>query len=325
MTQRPPAVFGTGLLALDVIVSARPDVSPRLAAGGTCGNVLSILSYMGWRSFPIARLGGDPQSQLVREELGRAGVSLRFLEQTPPAPTPVFVQTIRQDRSGKVSHRFSTNCPACGAWLPSYRPVTAAAARQVLATLEEDGADMRQAVFFFDRASRGALVLAQWFKDKGALIVFEPAGKGEPRLFAEAVAVADILKYSAERVSVETRSACASSPPLLEIETRAAEGLRYRSHITGTAWRHLGSAPAPRVVDTAGAGDWCTAGLLFALGCSSEALSAHQPEALEHALRVGQSLAALACGHEGARGLMAAVSRSDLLKSAGLTSSAEFH
>ena len=48
-----PTVVGTGLVALDVVVSG-DDV--KYFAGGTCGNVLTCLSYLGWDAKPVARL-----------------------------------------------------------------------------------------------------------------------------------------------------------------------------------------------------------------------------------------------------------------------------
>ena len=41
-----PVVVGTGLIALDVVLDERTDTPPRLWAGVTCGNVLSILAFL---------------------------------------------------------------------------------------------------------------------------------------------------------------------------------------------------------------------------------------------------------------------------------------
>ena len=51
-----PVAVGTGLLALDVIVNAETEGPPQCFAGGSCGNVLTILSYLDWNTFPVARL-----------------------------------------------------------------------------------------------------------------------------------------------------------------------------------------------------------------------------------------------------------------------------
>ena len=51
-----PTVYGTGLVALDIVIGSDANESAYHWAGGTCGNVLTILSYLNWTSFPIARL-----------------------------------------------------------------------------------------------------------------------------------------------------------------------------------------------------------------------------------------------------------------------------
>jgi fructokinase len=95
---------------------------------------------------------------------------------------------------------------------------------------------------------------------------------------------------------------------LLEIETLGSAGLRYRSRLPGTktkAWFELPGFVVKQVTDTAGCGDWCTAGLLDRLARRSlEGFKASTPEQVRDALRFGQALAAWNCGYEGARGGM---------------------
>ena len=47
-----PSIFGTGLIALDLVISSDPATPVQSWVGGTCGNVLSILAYLGWDAFP---------------------------------------------------------------------------------------------------------------------------------------------------------------------------------------------------------------------------------------------------------------------------------
>jgi fructokinase len=62
-----PTITGTGLVALDVVCNAQSQCVPAFFAGGTCGNVLTILSYLGWRAMPISRLShGFPAERLAR-------------------------------------------------------------------------------------------------------------------------------------------------------------------------------------------------------------------------------------------------------------------
>jgi fructokinase len=70
----------------------------------------------------------------------------------------------------------------------------------------------------------------------------------------------------------------------------------------------------PRVVDAAGAGDWCSVALLHVLGQKgAQSFGAARKADIERALQLGQALAALSCGFEGARGLMSAVGSVDRL------------
>jgi sugar/nucleoside kinase (ribokinase family) len=305
--QTPPSAFGTGFVTLDVILKDGSPQDAVVATGGTCGNVLAILSYLGWDAFPIMRLGNDAASQIIREDLAGWGVSLDFATLQPSAGTPIIVETIRKNRRGEPVHRFSFTCPKCRAWFPSFRPITIEAAHEVVNAVEvavPSASPPR--VFFFDRVSRGALVLAQMFAAMGALIVFEPSGIGDPKLFAEAIALSHVLKYSRERIPELASRRVGARMLLLEIETCGAEGLRYRSpRFTSADWRVLNAVQAPWLTDTAGAGDWCTAGLLVRLAANGVAgLEAARPAEVDEALRFGQAAAAIACGYEGARGAM---------------------
>jgi len=307
-----PVIFGTGLIALDVIISADRSREPLTAAGGTCANVLTALSYLGWEAYPVARLNGDAASAVVQSDLSRWNVVLDFATQPPTAATPIIVQTIRRNRHGQPRHRFSLSCPVCGAWLPSFHPVTGKAARELLGVLEDTRPPgFAPHVFFFDRASRGALLLAEAFAARGALVVFEPSGRSEPKLFSEALAVAHVLKYSRERLPDLATSGPESRARLLEIETCGAKGLRYRSRLLRSrAWQGLDSVPAPKLIDTAGAGDWCAAGLLYRLAAGGlDGLVDLGPADLKEGIRFGQAVASMACGYEGARGVMYGISR----------------
>lgn len=303
---RRPAVVGTGLIALDVVIEAEVKRDPWLWTGGSCGNVVTILSYLGWQAFPVARLNGDAASRCVEEDLSRWGVRLDHAKTSPGSRTPIVVHRIAKSATGLPFHRFSWTCPNCGAWLPGYQAVLASAAESVAERLGSPQ------VFFLDRVSRGALVLAKACIEKGAIVFFEPAGFGEPRLFKEALALAHVLKYSHERVR-SFHGATNGAGPLLEIETLGAEGLRYRSRIAGArteGWHLLDAYEVPDLRDAAGAGDWCTAGIIHRLSQRglSGLVKARRPQ-LEDGLQFGQALAAWNCRFEGARGGMYAVDK----------------
>ena len=62
------------MVALDVILNGNPLSKPKLQAGGSCGNVLTILSFLGWKSFPIARLSKNSGTKSIVQDLKANGV-----------------------------------------------------------------------------------------------------------------------------------------------------------------------------------------------------------------------------------------------------------
>ncbi len=302
-----PKVLGAGLIALDLVMSMDPEKPIRSWAGGTCGNVLSILAYLGWEAFPIARMNGDPASERVRADMTRWGVRLDFTACTPTGHTPIIIQEIRLGRDGSPTHRFSWSCPRCGKRLPGFKAVTIGAVETVTPTLPGTS------VFFLDRLSRATLMLAARASAQGAVIVFEPSGKGETKLVAEAIRIAHIVKYSDQRLAAVGGAMQRDAATLVEVQTRGAKGLKYR-HRFGRGvsdWMHLDALPAPRLADICGSGDWCTAGLLAQATTGGQAgLRQAGAKGVRAALRYGQALAAWNCGFEGARGGMYAIDRS---------------
>lgn len=294
-----PSVVGTGLLALDVVLNGQDD-APRLFAGGTCGNVLTILSWLGWDAFPVARLGPDDAGRRAAADLRHFGVQMNVARLTPRAATPIIIERLRTSSDGQSKHQFSLSCPVCGSWLPRYQPVTADAAKRALSRLP------RTSVFFFDRASRGALLLAKAYADKGALVMFEPSGNSNPSQLKEALSLAHICKYSVERFQSFRWSM--NQRPLVEIQTLGEAGVRYRTHLAGShdnEWRTDSALPIGQIRDAAGAGDWFSAGLIHRLG--QEALAGFQVTQegkLKAALHFARALAAWNCQFEGARGGM---------------------
>ena len=301
-----PKAFGAGLIALDLVVGPDLETPVRSWAGGTCGNVLSILAYLGWDAYPIARMTHDVASERVRADMKRWRVRLDWANCTPTAHTPMSVQEIRRARDGRTDHRFSWSCPRCGTWLPSFKAITVGAVETVKPALA--GAS----VFFLDRLSRGTLALAAEASARGALVVFEPSSKSTDKLLAEAIALAHVVKHADHRLAGIHGVMAEGSAVLLEVQTLGDQGLRYRHRLRRgvSRWMRLPAIPAPRLADTCGAGDWCAAGPIAkaAVG-GQEGLRHAGPRDVRAALRYGQALAAWSCGFEGARGGMYGVSR----------------
>ena len=225
----------------------------------------------------------------------------------PSANTPIIVQQIQRKRDGTPTHSFSWACPRCGKRLPSFQPVTRTVVEAIAPDLE------RAQVFFMDRLSRGILDLAALAAKSGALIMYEPSGVAAQRLQKEAIALAHIVKYAETRLAQVDDLWSSGTATMIEIQTLGDRGLRYR-HKLGrkrSGWPPLPAINAPRLVDTCGSGDWCSAGFLAeAFRLQLAGLQELKPVQLTQALQYGQALAAWNCGFEGARGGMYASTKS---------------
>jgi fructokinase len=292
------SIIGSGFIALDIVHGQEGLFA---ATGGSCGNVIMAMAWLGWTSVPVARLGYDKTGDFLINDMKSAGVNLDFLERSEAVPTPVVIQQFVEDTSGGRRHRFSLVCPECGAWLPRHRSVVLAHAHKVIK-------GKAPAAFYFDRTSPAIVAMAEWAKKNGAVVLFEPSSIGEDPLFERAVDACDILKFSNERFSGDSDLSRAPGP-LLVVRTMGADGLQARWN---GRWSSFEPFVAPRIVDTAGAGDWCSVALLHVLAQKgSQRFRIARRTDIERALRLGQALAALSCGFEGARGLMAATSTVD--------------
>jgi fructokinase len=270
--------------------------------------VLTILSYLGWKSSPISRLSDDDNTDHLFDDLEEWGVSTDYISSESSGSTPIIIHKISVNAAGEPVHSFSWRCPCCGAHLPGYKPVLANHALELSETLPSSQ------VFFFDRASRGTLHLAAACSEKGSLVVFEPSGIGDAKLLAEAWSLAHIVKYSHERLADITElDLDRRHGALLEIETHGEAGLRYRSRLPKCptrGWKKVSATAPQKVVDAAGSGDWTTAGILDGLARGGlKVLKRTSPRKLADALQQAQALAAWNCGFEGARGGMYQVSK----------------
>lgn len=290
-----PRIAGIGLIALDVVWSAdRPDLE--FFCGGTCGNVLAILGYLGWRVTPIARIGDDIAGKLLKDDLSRWGADPSLISLKPTTKTPVIVEKIRNDRNGIPFHTFSFYCPSCNRRFPGFQPVTAKAIEPA------NGVVQSADVLFIDRVSKSSVLLAEAASKAGVTIVFEPPSVHDSKGFSYLLEVATIVKYSHDRIDELPPSH--SQARQLEIQTLGRGGLRFK--VQGDRhWQHLQAEPVERLVDAAGSGDWLTAGFLY-----SAYRKQNRPHTnLKHqdvilALTVGQKLAAWNCAFRGARGGM---------------------
>lgn len=301
---RPSIGVGLGLVVVDLVVNGKANDSSHLRAGGSCANVLTILSSFGWTSYPVARIGQDPGARALRSDLRHFGVETNLLFSESSMATPSIVELIGRSNSSDRSHSYSLTCPTCGAFLPRHRPI------QKTRTVEIMRAAPGIQLFYFDRPSPAAIELAEAYRRQGAVVLFEPSGVGDERLFRRSVHAADIVKYSAQRIPLLPGRWTSQVP--LEIQTLGRRGLRFRT-FDSRSWQGMPAFRVHQPTDEAGSGDWCSAGIAHIVarrGRSSFLRSREQRFA--DALILGQALAAINCHFAGARGAMYHLSFAEL-------------
>lgn len=284
-------VLSSGYLALDII-----SYQKRLAhrAGGTATNVVANLAFLGWEASTAGLVGDDRAGRTMILDLKRAKVDTTALEARADVHTPLVLHEIYD-----TGHRFRFSCPTCGRRLPKYRPLTDEAASALCETLAVPS------VFFFDRANAGTARLAEFFRDRGALIVFEPSTQG--REAERCFKAAHVVKYSSERAAA-VAPMLKDVSPILQLVTKGAKGIEGKLRGKGF---EVSGFPAP-VIDSAGAGDWTTAGFLWAL--SSLDPKEWKRTLVIEALRQAQALAALSCAFPGARAVSEHLTREQMIE-----------
>lgn len=324
MHGRRPSCVAIGSIMLDIAV--RESVTGQEAfgawAGGQCGNVAAILSFLGWISYPVTHMGLDSAGDALLKDFERWGVNTSLLFRGPETDTPMIVQKfVEQMHDGfqpddlcsrstpQSGHRFSLSCPWCGSRLPRPRPDLAICVEAVVSRVASPD------VFFFDEVSDASIALAQIYARTGSLIYFEPSEANESESFKRAACIAHIIKFAADRIPVVTGVIEQCAAPLL-IQTRGKAGLAfcYRPH--SSDWHELPAYEAT-VCDTVGSGDWLSAGIIHYLGWPGKnTFSNHSLETVVRGLNFGQALAAINCEYDGARGAMYASSIDHILHAA---------
>lgn len=288
--------IGTGLVSLDILMRGNEEKAVSYKVGGTCGNVMMILAYMGWESYPVARLNGSDYSHTMLQDMRAHGVHTDFVSTFDDGATPVIIQHNIIDKDGNPTHKFTFKGGKGGFFL-DYKAITKKVAMQVLESLT-----FEPTVFFFDRVSPATAAMSEYFKKKKTLVYFEPSSNKSNKVqFEKCLANSDIVKFSNQRLPEV--SFTEGYKDKLFIQTLGSQGLRFKLFAEG--WMDLPANSNINVVDTSGAGDWTTATLLDAMveaGITS--IKDLTIPLVKRFLEKAQGKASESCSYEGARGLM---------------------
>ena len=259
------SVIGTGIFNLDIIVKRHYPQWPEMRpfedkvvleeVGGTCGNVMCMLAWMGWNVRPIACLDDSPEGLKITKDLKRYGCDCEYVTNTPAGGTTILRCTHKLDKEGNHTMSVRAGSPG-GSRFPKRHFLRARDEAQVFL----DQLIEMPSVFFFDDAAAGNRLLAKVLKQRGAMVYFEPS-KVATNADLDAVKASDIIKFSDE--NVPDMSFVEDFQGKIFIQTMGPEGVRYK--YKSQPWELVPALPIQNVVDTEGAGDCFTATFINAI------------------------------------------------------------
>lgn len=279
-------VAGTGFTVLDRIY-ADGDLTDE-ALGGSCGNVLVSLAMLHRHVTPVLALGDDDEGGRLVEEFSRAGAAIQYISRRSDLRSPILAQEL-DTASGH--HDFTFVCPDTNVDLPRYEPIGESEVAHAMPVFG------RCSVFYTDRLSTSILEAMKAASVAGAVIFFEPSDIEENELFATALGMVSVLKYSEDRLGdrlAPLRTEC------IRIVTHGAAGLEVRED-DDAVW--CDAINAPKVLDTCGSGDMVSVGVIDWILTNKVGSARIKAADLLGGIVAGQRLAAENCAYAGARGL----------------------
>ena len=189
-------VLGTGIFNLDTIVIREYPQGPENRTfiektvaeevGGTCGNVMCMLSHFGWEAYPLAVLDTTEEGYRMAESMKDYGCNMRFVSNVEGGGTTLLKVTHKMEPDGSPTVSVRSGSP--GSRYPR---------RHFLRMRDEAPAflaslDFVPDVFFFDDSAAGHRLLAKTLREKGSLVYFEPSSMKEKKDF-DSVEVSDVV------------------------------------------------------------------------------------------------------------------------------------
>ena len=286
--------IGAGLVSLDILIRNNDNRPVSYYVGGTCGNIMMILSYMGWDSYPIARLDGTKYTERLLEDLKRNRVKADFIS-TNDGSTPVIIQRNIVNKDGIPTHKFEIRNNN-GRFFLNFRSITKKQANYII-----DKVSFVPNVFFFDRTSPAIIQLAKYFRDAGSIIYFEPSGRITEKDLSTCIEISDIIKFADQRIPhIDFVNAYNNK---LFIQTQGSNGLIFK--LKNNDWIKVPSWENKSIIDTSGAGDWTTSVFINQIFINDiDSLSDLTSDFIKSSLIEAQKYGSYSCSFEGARGMM---------------------
>ena len=281
--------------------------------GNTCGNVMTMLPYLGVKTFPVAKFDVSPQGYQMTRDMKAYGADVRFVSNTLGGGTTILRCMHKLDDQGHptIGYKGSTaGKPWTGMSARPCRKYLSSKGGEVEALV--DSMDFTPDVFFFDVAQAGHRMLAEKLHEKGTLVYFECDSDGHRiedekrrvsayKAFLRCVKASDVVKMSGQYV--QDLSFADAYQDKLFIQTMGEKGLQFK--LGGGKWIKLDPITNPDYKDYEGAGDW-TSSTLIAAFCAKGMLKVKDmtEEAVKDVLMKAQQMASYSVGFVGSKGLI---------------------
>lgn len=297
-------VIGSGVYMLDIIVVREYPEWPALRpftdrtvleeVGGTCGNVMCMLSWLGWKAMAQACLDDSPEGLKMTLDLLRYGCDCRYVTNAPDGGTTLLRCTHKRDADGRKKIAFRAGSPG-GSRFPKHHYLRA---KDEAPAFLESVADA-PGVYFFDDPAAGHRLIARVLREQGSVVYFEPS-KIATKADLEAVEASDIVKFSGE--NIPDMSFTDRFDDKLFVQTLGAEGLRFR--LRGGGWTVVPPVACEEVVDWEGAGDWTTSAFLNRLAELDKPFAEFTEQDVAEALAAAQVTAAKSVRYLSSKGMI---------------------
>lgn len=272
--------------------------SSYISLGGTAANVLTVLSQLG---FETKLLTAEYSGEI--EDWYKHALQIRHI-------FPVYFQKSKKNLSVVIEnvdpinnvHFFRTSCLRCKNNLINVILPSDEKTRKLMPEINDCN------LLFYDRFSSGINYLANINKEGWNM--YEPNGFRMYSNLLSGCQLSDIIKFSAARISegICEQLLCdlRDSRAKIVIVTMGQKGLKFtvKYHDDWGDWNYLPSINSNNVLDTAGAGDWLTAGFLYELLSKYPEVQNISQVKLIQMLKKAQVLATEACGFIGAQGIL---------------------
>jgi fructokinase len=302
-------ILGIGFSCLDIIKTQNNEM---FLPGGTCANVLAVLSSLDWNSTLIKSSYNDNWSEYIDLKLKELGVTI-FNYTSLHRNTPRVIQI-----NNNNSHLFLTKCPICNKKLID---IITPAVNKIANDKSIDFSKFD--ILFYDRVSESSKYLSLIAKKHGKWTFYEPNGYRTYGQLLNNISRANIVKFSSERIPIKIANKIIYDLNSMEkstkliIVTDSEKGINFsnsKNHIFSD-FRIVKIKQISNIIDSSGAGDWLTAGFIYKFIKNHEKVTdTIDDNIIITSINYGHKLSKISCSAIGALGALIQYDNNEIIK-----------